>query len=365
MGKEKTKKLSFLLASFTDGGAERVTINLAKGLKAEGYTIEFVVLSKHGAFIDEIPNDINIYSLNTSSASRSLFPIITYLKTHKPDVFISGKHYLNLIAVLAKLISRSKLKLYLIVHGMFAPIKSPKQQLLPRLVNLLYPFANQIICVSEGVAENVSSFGKLDPRHLKVVHNPVITKELIRKLDEDTTHPWLVSKDSVVLMAVGRLSEEKDFTTLLRSFAIAREERPIRLIILGEGPQREQLESLCDQLHIREFVDLPGYVSNPYSYLKSADLFVLSSITEGLPTVLIEALYCGVPVVSTDCPSGPSEILKDGEYGRLVPVKEENLMAEAIIESLDDKVDQNNLRKRALDFTLEVAVKKYRMLIEE
>ena len=173
---------------------------------------------------------------------------------------------------------------------------------------------------------------------IKVIFNPsVVGTEVAEKAKAPLDHPWFEPGQPSVVVAVGRLQEQKDYATMIRAFAQVRKARPVRLLILGEGKERPMLEALIEELGLQEDVGLPGFVMNPYAYLARASLFVLSSRWEGLPTVLIEALCCGTPVVSMDCPSGPREILRGGEYGRLVPVGDAEALARAIEKTLDEE----------------------------
>jgi glycosyltransferase involved in cell wall biosynthesis len=212
-----------------------------------------------------------------------------------------------------------------------------RQRLVPSLVRRSYPRADGIAAVSAGVADDLAGVLGLPRHRVQVINNPVIVPELSTMMEQPCEHPWFVGDHPPVLLAVGRLSPQKDFECLLRAFATVRAETDARLMILGEGPERARLESLVTELGLTGDVELPGWVGNPYPYMARSDLFVLSSRWEGLPTVLIEALFCGLRIVATDCPSGPQEILDGGRYGALVPVGDHAALAAAIIASLRDE----------------------------
>jgi glycosyltransferase involved in cell wall biosynthesis len=235
---------------------------------------------------------------------------------------------------------------------------------MPWFINKTYPKADAIVAVSTGVAEDFYQETQLPLQAIKVIYNPVVTPELLQKKQEALNHPWFKKNQPPVLLAVGRLCEQKDFTTLINAFAIIRKKSECRLIILGEGEQRKQLETLVDHLQLNDDIQMPGFVKNPYAYMVQADIFVLSSAWEGLVTVLIEALACGTPVVSTDCPSGSSEILEAGKYGRLVPVGDTQALAEAVITTMEENVDPNRLIARANDFTQETSVTQYLAVLD-
>ncbi|HSJ87752.1 MAG TPA: glycosyltransferase [Anaerolineales bacterium] len=197
------------------------------------------------------------------------------------------------------------------------------------------------------------------PRNkIQIIYNPVVTPELAEKVTASPNHPWFEIGQPPVLLAVGRLTAQKDFPTLIQAIAQVRQSQPVRLIILGEGPDRPLLEALIKDLGMEENMCLPGFVENPYAYMSRASLFVLSSRWEGLPTVLIEALYCGVPVISTDCPSGPREILADGKYGALVPIQDPTALAEMIKMALT-KPTPRPTRESWQSYELETIVDQY------
>jgi glycosyltransferase involved in cell wall biosynthesis len=201
-----------------------------------------------------------------------------------------------------------------------------------------YPWADGIIVVSNGVRDDMARVTKIPSERITVIYNPsVVRDEVWEKAQAPLDHPWLKPGQPPVIIAVGRLQIQKDYPTLFSAFAQVRKRLPARLLILGEGRERGSLEELVRKLGLENDVSMPGFVMNPYAYMARASLFVLSSRWEGLPTVLIEALCCGTSVVSTDCPSGPREILKGGEYGRLVPVGDVDALAQAIEAALGSK----------------------------
>jgi glycosyltransferase involved in cell wall biosynthesis len=205
----------------------------------------------------------------------------------------------------------------------------------------------------------VLAIAGLSREQVCVVRNPVWTSELTQLAQEPVNHPWLQQHDTPVIIGAGRLTRQKDFTTLIRAFAEIRARRPCRLILLGEGDYRVRLEALASELNIRDAVSLPGFVPNPYAWIARARLFVLSSLWEGSPNVLTEALALGVPVVSTDCPSGPREILKGGEYGTLVPMGDAAALARAMATTLDHPLPRERLQEAARPYTVEESVRGY------
>jgi glycosyltransferase involved in cell wall biosynthesis len=250
---------------------------------------------------------------------------------------LSSLNYVNIVGVWARRAARVRTRLIVSERNTLSLARHGstfRQWLRPRLIGRFYRWADGIVAVSGGVADDLSVATGLPRDRIEVIHNPVITPRLKEMAEERIAHPWFEPGQPPVVLALGRLAPQKDFATLIRAFAQVRQDRSARLLILGEGPERAALESLVRDLALETDVGLPGWVTNPYPFMVRADLFVLSSKWEGLPGVLIEALYCGVPVVSTDCPSGPSEILEGGKYGRLVPVGDVEALAGAIGEGL-------------------------------
>ena len=215
-----------------------------------------------------------------------------------------------------------------------------------------------MVAVSHGVADDLVRTVGVPERKIKVIYNPGITPGLRDKVRAEVDHPWFVRGQPPVLLAVGRLAKQKDYGTLLTAFAKIRKTHSVRLLILGEGSERRTLEERVRELDVEQHVALPGFVDNPYAYMARSAAFVLSSVWEGLPTVLMEALYCGVPIVATDCPSGPREILKDGQLGRLVPMRDPDLLAEAIVSVLNGQAPEPSA-DACRPFTLDFVVGQY------
>jgi glycosyltransferase involved in cell wall biosynthesis len=249
--------------------------------------------------------------------------------------------FVNIVAVWARRLSGVSHRLIINEQNTLSSLARNKNdlrwKLYPKLAARFYPCANQIIAVSRYVADDLAHVAKIPPHLIRVVYNPVITADLQAKAEVPLEHPWFKNGEPPVVLAVGRLTDQKAFDMLILAFSLVRKNRPVRLLILGEGENRSALQSLIRQLGLEEDVSLMGFVQNPYPYVSHSSLFVLPSRWEGLPTVLIEALYLGASIVATDCPGGSREILKDGQYGRLVPVDAPLRLAEAIEGSLRDR----------------------------
>jgi glycosyltransferase involved in cell wall biosynthesis len=361
-------RIALFLPSLEGGGAERVMVNLAEGFAAEGRQVDLVLVKAKGAYLSKVPEQVRIIDLKCSRVVTSLFRLAGYLRKEKPAVLLSAMDHANVIAILAKRFAGVSTRIAVSVHSTLSveveKAKSWRGKIMPWFINKTYPKAETVIAVSTGVAEDLSETTRLHLSTIKVIYNPVVTPELEKKKYQAPGHSWFKENHAPVLLAVGRLSEQKDFTNLIQAFAIIRQQRECRLLILGEGEQRKQLETLVDSLGLQNDVQMPGFVENPYAFMSKADVFVLSSAWEGLVTVMIEALACGTPVVSTDCPSGSSEILEAGKYGRLVPVGDSQALAAAVIATLDEEADAERLIARANDFTQDASVKQYLAVLD-
>ncbi len=331
--------LTLFVPDLRGGGAERVMVNLASGFSERGYRVDLLLVKAAGPFLDEVSEQVRVVELGTRRAGFSLPALGRYVRTSGTSTVISALHHTNLAALFAKRVYDLPARLIVTLHNTLSVERENRQSLKGRLKHKLvaycYRWADAIVAVSNEVADDFSAITNLPREAMSTIYNPVITPILFSKAAESVSHPWLDADDLPVILAVGRLHPQKDFATLLHAFRVVASARPVRLIILGEGEERPYLESLIDELDLRGRVDLPGFVNNPFAYLKRAKAFVLSSRWEGLPTVLIEALALGVPIVSTDCKSGPKEILAGGRLGELVPVGNQKALAEAILRALD------------------------------
>ena len=359
--------IALFLPNLGGGGAERVFTNLANAFVEKGMVVDFVLGKAEGPNLSQIDRRINVVDLGTNTVYGWLRPMKSYLKERHPELVLSALHHANLTALCANMLSGTKTRIIVSVHGtMSHDIGKSKKRLakaIPLLVKAFYPKADKIICVSSGVAQELINKYHLPKSKVQVIYNPVVTEDMFKKAEEPIDHPWFQPGQPPVILGVGRLTAAKDFETLIKAFALVRKKTEARLLILGEGPERVKLEQLVKQLGLQNDVCMPGFVDNPYKYMKHSSVFVLSSRWEGLPTVLIEALALGLPVVSTDCPSGPAEILEGGKWGRLVPVGSPEALANAILEALND--ERGKGVERAKEFSLDRIVDQYVALIKE
>lgn len=333
-------RLAIFAPSMAQGGAERGALKLAEGLTQRGFEVDLVLAAAEGPRLPEVSPDVRVVDLCARRVLTSLPGLIAYLRREQPLALTSYLDHANVIALTACRLVRYRGRVVVVEQNTLSEAakhgKSRRDRLMPQIVRAVYPRADYVVGVSAGVVDDLARFTSLPTEKLKVVFNPIVTPDLKEHAKEPVEHPWF-SDGSKVFVAVGRLRPQKDFRTLLKAFGRVRATRPARLLILGEGPERSELEDLASELGITDDVSLPGSVENPYAYLSRGVAFVLSSRWEGLPTVLIEALACGLPVIATDCPSGPREILAGGRYGKLVGVNAVEDLAAAMEEALDGR----------------------------
>ena len=403
----RSRRVAVLSPTLAGGGAERKALFIAAGLLERGHEVDILVHRLVCHYPAEVPRRARLFYLSKRSDGETrsllerlavvphpLFPgptpwrarlprtallckvrgkqlpllmstrpprwaagIAAYVDREHPSALLA----MNVLAVTATTMAASLVRHPTKVVGTLHDVLR-SGRLLER-ARRSYPFADFAVGISRGTTAELEGIPGMARDRIHTIHNPVVSADLDRKARESPHHPWFDDRPCPVILAIGRMRKVKDFSTLLRAFARLLVQRPARLIVLGEGRLRPALRSLAQELGIAEQVDFPGFKENPYAFLARADLFVLSSRNEALPTVLIEAMACGCPVVSTDCPSGPREILEDGRLGPLVPVGDAEALAEAMARVLDEPSSRDLLRERASFFSVERAVERYEQLL--
>lgn len=361
--------VSVFLPALKGGGAERAMLYLAIGLAERGWRVDLVLAEAFGEYLVHVPPEVRLIDL------QAKFPVVVtktialhrYLEKEQPAILFSALDILSSAYWARPAIVPTRIVMCVQTYlseqfkhhqgRTFGKVRS-------RIVRWLYPKSDAIVAASIGTAEDVAALTQLPVDRIEVIYNPVITQDVFQKSEAAIDHPWFKPGEPPVILGIGRLVIQKDFPTLISAFAKVRENRPARLMILGEGDERAALESMIQALGLESDVALPGFTDNPYAYLSKAALFVLSSRYEGFGNVVAEALACGAPVVSTDCPSGPAEILDHGKYGRLIPVADPAAMTRAILDLLDSPVDRAALKRRSLEFERDHIVDQYVALIE-
>jgi glycosyltransferase involved in cell wall biosynthesis len=404
-GNPRRLRIGVFMPSLAGGGLERVMLAIASGLAARGHAVSLLPCRHEGRLAGALPTNVRLESLEPSASwqgrlaalradpgsALALFrpfllapkapkplpflpALARWLATTRPDALIACTPEENLVALQARRLARTSTRLVLTEHSTFSiavrHAHTMSYRTLPALMARQYRFADAVVAVSTGVADDLSRTIGLPRHRIRVIHNPVVPPDVAERAAAAVDHPWLRPGESPMVLAVGRLAAPKDFPTLLRAFARLRRDRPVRLIILGEAgdarataKRSKQLLDLARELGVPADIALPGYVDNPFAWMARASVLAVSSRWEGLCNVIAEALACGCPVVSTDCPSGPAEILEGGRWGRLVPVGDEAAMAAAIAATLDSPPDAAELRRRGAAFSVDAAVGHYERLL--
>jgi len=337
-------------------------LNLAREWSRSGVEVDLLLVQASGAYLEQVPAGLRVVELGSSRTLTSIPALARYLRKARPTALLSGLVHVNVAAILARSLARTGTRLIISERNTPSADKNdvmPATRLGYRLAPYLYPKADGIIAVSAGVANDLAAFAGLPRESIEVVNNPVVTTELRELAKEPFEHRWFRPGLPPVVLAVGRISVQKDYETLVRAFRLLRNERDCRLLILGDGPERAELEALIGELNLREDVELFGFSRNPYAVMARASVLALSSRWEGSPNVLVEAMACGLPVVSTDCPSGPREILMDGKFGGLVPVGDYTQLANAIAKTLDHPTPSTLLKRRSDDYDAKTSAAHY------
>ncbi|MBI5505025.1 MAG: glycosyltransferase [Deltaproteobacteria bacterium] len=377
-------EIAVFIHSPSGGGAQRRTVTLVNGFAEAGHRVELVVVTASGPLRPDVSPRVRVVELTNWHDRHPLarlprrvqlflaLPALArYFRLTPPQVFLSAASHVHVPVLLAHRWARSQVPVVLRMSNHLtrtgAGGVAPNRRVFARrLARKLYPDSKAVIAVSQGVADDLVHSIDYPQARVHTIYSPILTDDLRERAQMPLDHPWFAAGQPPVVLGVGRLVKQKDFPTLVRAFAMVRAVRPLRLLILGRAKNGKRLQSLTElinELGVAADVQLAGYVSNPAPYMKHAAMLALSSAWEGLPGVLMEALACGCPIVSTDCPSGPSEILDGGRFGRLVAVGDDAALARAITETLDDPPDRQMLLARAEDFGSERSIASYLELL--
>ena len=354
--------IAIYVPSLSGGGAERVMLDLASGLSDRGIRVDLVLVKAEGDYLSQVPKGLRLIDLNSHRTLASLMKLVAYVRRERPAVLLATLTQANVIALVAKILLRGRLRVVTRIANTYSEelaTGSFKHRVALRLLKFLFPVADRIVAVSQGVADDLSEMHPAISARVTTIYNPVFRAEMVEQAVAPVNHSWFEIETAPTVVSVGRLATVKDHATLLRAFAEVLRSRQARLVILGEGPERENLLELAARLSVAQYVDLPGFKLNPFAYMSKAKVFALSSRYEGFPNVLVQAMACGTPVVSTDCRSGPREILEDGKWGPLVPVGDWRAMARAIIETLNNPVPSNRLVSRAAVYSADASIDRY------
>lgn len=395
------RRIAVLMPDLGGGGVQKMTLALAAAFSAHGHEVDLVVYHVEGELEAMVPPQLGVHPLRPNSRlvarllplladplglPRLLLPVLLtrrpartlvyladlarYLRERRPDALLAAAPHQNLEAVWAKRLAGVPTRLLIserTVPSQVLPTSDLwRNRFLPPLMHRTYQQADVIVSVSEALGDDLAKLTGIPRQRITAIYNPVVGPEIERLVAEPVDHPWFAPDQPPVILGMGRLSDQKDFPTLIRAFAKVRARRRARLVIFGSAKdaaktelRRGEIKALAERLGVGTDVDAPGFTANPFAYMARAALFVLSSRYEGLPGVLIQAMATGCPVVSTDCPSGPMEILDNGRFGPLVPVGDVEGIAAAIEQVLDHPLPREVLKGRARAFSVERAVRRY------
>ena len=366
------KRIGIFMHRFDSGGAEKMTVILANELAKLGHQVIFYVRYDRGETRYLLDPEIKVFDMGLSESSRisrnlkNIRCLRGILKNPELDILLCITAEMSQVAAMATWMNPGRIPLVEVLHNTLSQETHSFQGMREKLFPVVDRRMDGVIAVSEAVRQDYIRLCGADPKRVFTVYNPVVSDSLFHMAQEPVRHPWL-AKDRKwnTLVLAGRLSEQKNHKLMFQAMKRLCGEADYRLILLGMGELEEELKSCCMALGLMEKVDFYGYVKNPYPFYAQADAVVLSSRYEGLPTVLIEALACGARVISTDCPSGPREILENGRYGTLVPPENAEALAEGIREALKRKPDKKELEKRGRIFSVSESVRRYLEVLEQ
>lgn len=370
------QKVCFFGPQYGVGGAGHVCANIGKELGRRGYDVDFLVsgtYSRDSYLEEDLPHRCSVIRLTDAAPEErgynlryygSLFrSLLRYLNGEGQVSLLSNATKYNILSVWASFLSGGSVNLFLIEHSMIGPRIDGTRRVLPPLVRTHYTFADRVLGVSDDVTDELTSDHGLSEELCTTIQNPVDTDKIDEQARESLSHPWF-SEDIPVVLGVGRFEEFKQFWMLLAAFEKLTRRIDAKLVLLGDGSRKQELVQQAEASGIEEDIDFVGLVSNPYKYMRRANLLAHSSRYEGFGLVLVEALACGTPVVATDCPGGPSDILNDGEFGELVDVGDPEGLADAMARTLENPPDPDRLMERAQHYRVDKVADRYAEVIE-
>lgn len=367
MSHAPTGGIAMVLHDLRGGGAERACLRLAGGMAAAGRSVNLVLVKGQGAYLGDVPGGVNLTVLDCQRVWRAIPALAAHLRRTRPHAVLSALTHMNVATLAAATLSGIGARVVVSERNQISAkardAKGAWGRALYHATPLAYCAAHTVVAVSGGVAADLARFARLAPRRIRVIHNPVFSDDVETRAAKEPEHPWFLRNHPPIVLAVGRLHRQKGFDTLIRAFTMARAEVDCRLVILGEGAEREALQRQGEQSGLAYDIDLPGFCANPFALMARAGAFVLSSRWEGFPNALIEAMACGAPVIATDCPSGPNEILH-GAVAPLVPVDDAEALARALVATLRQRPDTDVTRARAREFSVPAAVERYLQVLE-
>lgn len=360
-------RVSFFLPTLDGGGAERALVTVAGALRTAGVDAELIVGDARGALRDALPGDLAVTDLGRRRIRSAVPALVRALRTRRPVCVISTLDHANIVAVVAARLSRSGARAIVRVANTLSEAaigSSPRERAVMRATRLVYPWAAAVVAPAPHVADDLVTFSRLPRDAIRVIPNPVIGEDFAARRSAPIEHPWFAPGQPPVVLGVGRLVRQKRFELLIDAFQRVRQHAAARLLILGEGPERDALARRVAGLGLSEDVGMPGFDPNPVRYMARAEVVVSTSRYEGLPAVLIEALACDAKIVATDCPGGSAQILGDGAHGRLVASDQPGDVADAVLAALNEPRRPNDGTSWA-PYTVDNAATMYRQLITD
>lgn len=361
------RRVMWFVPSLEGGGAERVCLDVANEMSTRGLDVEIVTAGRAGVRMHEAARGVRVTELKARGVMASLPRLIGAIRASRPDALVSVMDHANVAAWLAVRLARCPARTVFTTHAdfvhAFEELPRPLRRLVVALYATIYPRVDGRVAVSRGVATSTAAALGIPPSLVSVIHNPIATRR-VRALAAVEPCPIPQNPGVARILAIGRLAPEKDFETLLRAVAVASSCEKVELVILGDGKERARLEGLVRSLGLEGRVQMPGFQINPYVWLRCARVFVSSSRWEGFGLAILEAMALGVPVVATDCPSGPSEILGAGAWGRLVPVGDVGALADGILSAIRNPGPVEDARRRAAEFDVAAVTDRYLALME-
>ena len=363
-----SSRLVLFLPSLVAGGAERVFVDLANEFARQGHAVDFVLAAAEGPFLGEVSPAVRVVDLRAGGVLRSLRSLARHLRRERPAAILSGLEHANIVSVAARRLSFTRTRVVVSTRGvptMLGIEAGASSRAVLAVARISYRLADAVIANSHGVADDMSRHLRLPRPRIEVIYNPLDLPTIEARAASDVMHPFAAPGAPSLVLAVGRFSPLKDFSTLLRAFARVRARRDCRFVILGDGVERAALEALAREHDVAADVSLPGFDANPFAWMRRASVFVSSSLSEGCPNALMQALDCGTPVVTTDAVGGSAEVVERGKWGRVVPVGDAAAMVDAIETTMTETAHPDG-RVRAADFSLpQVASQYLRVLLPE
>ena len=352
-------KVALFVPSLRGGGAERVTVELANWLSDNGIVVDLIVCEAVGSYLNEVSSQVRLLNIGEQHVRRAIPYLIRYLRTNRPDTILSVQSHANITMIISRFLSLTKTPVVVSERNSTVVLEHGKFRFLKNwLKKLCYRNADRVVAVSEELSFDLIQKLKLHPSRVQTIYNPVNLSNISLKANEKISHPWLNRSDTKIILSVGRLELQKDFALLIDAIKHLKPKLKCKLLILGEGRLRDELQTKISINKLDDTIELVGFKDNPFPWFAAADLFVLSSKHEGMPNALLQAIALGIPVVSTDCKTGPKEILEDGKWGLLSPVGCRDSLAKNIYTALTE-TSSIDLAQRARDFDHNQVFKRY------